>query len=307
VFVYSDTSPGDYYLFDTQTKKADFVRAARSWIQPQLMRPMLPIEVTARDGLKLHGYLTRPAGEGPHPLVVLPHGGPHGVRDVWGFDWEVQLLASRGYAELQVNFRGSEGYGMDFAAAGYGQWGASMQDDVTDATRWAIEQEIAHADRICIYGASYGGYTALMGAAREPKLYRCAIGYVGVYDLELMFKSGDIPDSRSGLAYLRKVLGEDSADLQARSPVNLADRIEVPVLLIHGKEDWRADYKQAKRMRSALESNTKPFEWMSLSREGHGVYDEETRREVYERILAFLDKHLSSAALTVRSATEKPQ
>jgi dipeptidyl aminopeptidase/acylaminoacyl peptidase len=303
VFVYSDTSPGDYYLFDTQTKKADFVRAARSWINPQQMRPMLPIEVTARDGLKLHGYLTQPAGEGPHPLIVLPHGGPHGVRDVWAFDWEVQLLASRGYAVLQVNFRGSEGYGMDFAVAGYGQWGASMQDDVTDATRWAIEQGIANADRICIYGASYGGYTALMGAAREPKLYRCAIGYVGVYDLELMFKSGDIPDSRSGLAYLRKVLGEDSADLRARSPVNLADRIEVPVLLIHGKEDWRADYKQAKRMRSALESKTKPFEWMALSREGHGVYDEETRREVYERILAFLDKHLSNAALNARSAT----
>lgn len=292
VFVYSDTNPGDYYLFDTKTRKADFLRSARSWIDPRQMRPMEPVEITARDGLKLRGYLTKPVGEGAHPLVVLPHGGPHGIRDVWGFDWEVQLLANRGYAVLQVNYRGSAGYGMDFEAAGYRQWGKTMQDDVTDATQWAIQQGITKPESICIYGASYGGYAALMGVIREPKLYQCAIGYVGVYDLELMYESGDIPDSRSGVAYLNRVLGDDTADLRARSPVHLARNIEVPVLLIHGKEDWRADYKQAKRMRSALEDNKKQLEWMSLSREGHGVYDEETRREVYERILKFLDKEL---------------
>ena len=305
VFVNSDTNPGDYYLFDTKTMKADFLRAGRSWVDPRLMRPKRPIEVTARDGLKLQGYVTAPAGDGPYPLVVLPHGGPHGVRDSWAFDWEVQLLASRGYAVLQVNFRGSGGYGMDFEAAGYRQWGASMQDDVTDATRWAIEQGITQADRICIYGASYGGYTALMGAAREPKLYRCAIGSLGVYDLELMFESGDIPDSRAGVAYLSKVLGEDRADLRARSPVHLADQIEIPVLLIHGKEDWRADYKHAKRMHQALERNGKQVEWVALSREGHGVYDEETRREVYERILTFLDSHLMNATSSAKAAVQR--
>ena len=126
----------------------------------------------------------------------------------------------------------------------------------------------------------------------EHKLYQCAIGYVGVYDLQLMYESGDIPDSCSGVAYLDRVLGNESADLRARSPVHLAQNVEVPVLLIHGKEDWRVDYKQAKRMRSALEDNKKQLEWMSLSREGHGVYDEETRREVYERIIKFLDKQL---------------
>ena len=296
VFAYSDTSPGDYYLFDTEKKKAEFVRAARSWINPQQMRAMEPIELSARDGLELHGYLTRPAGAGPHPLVVLPHGGPHGVRDAWGFDWEVQLLASRGYAVLQVNYRGSGGYGLDFEASGFRQWGGQMQDDLTDATKWAIEQGVTTADRICIYGASYGGYAAMMGAVREPKLYRCAIGYIGVYDLELMYESGDIPGSKSGIAYLEKVLGNDRADLRARSPVHLARAIEAPVLLVHGKEDWRADYKQAKRMRSALEAENKTFEWMALSREGHGIYDEETRREVYEKILAFLDKHIGHGA-----------
>jgi dipeptidyl aminopeptidase/acylaminoacyl peptidase len=292
VFVSSDVNPGEYYLFDTKTMRADFLRATRTWIDPRQMRPKQAIQLAARDGLTLHGYVTRPAGEGPHPMVVLPHGGPHGIRDTWDFDWEAQLLASRGYAVLQLNYRGSGGYGMDFESAGYRQWGASMQDDVTDATRWAIEEGIAEANRICIFGGSYGGYAALMGAAREPDLYRCAIGYAGVYDLELMLSSADIPNSRSGQAYLTKALGDDLVDLRSRSPVSRAEAIKAPVLLIHGTKDWRVDYEQAIRMRNALQEHGKPLEWLTLSREGHGAYDEDTRREVYEQIIAFLDKHL---------------
>ena len=294
MFVDSDVNPGDYYLFDTVSKRADFLRAGRIWIEPKQMRPKEPITLKARDGLELHGYVTRPAGDGPHAMVVMPHGGPHGIRDVWEFDPEVQLLANRGYAVLQVNFRGSGGYGMDFENAGFGEWGAKMQDDVTDATRWAIEQKIASADRICIYGISYGGFAALMGAAREPDLYRCAIGYAGVYDLELMWESGDIPDSRGGRAYLQRVLGTDVAKLRAQSPVYNAQNIKAPVLLIHGKADWRADYEQAQRMKAALEKNRKKVEWLALGREGHGAYDENTRREVYERILQFLAANLSA-------------
>jgi dipeptidyl aminopeptidase/acylaminoacyl peptidase len=293
-FVSSDRNPGDYYLFDTRAKNAELVRAMREWIEPRLMRPKEAIEVTARDGLKLHAYLTRPAGDGPHPLIVLPHGGPHGIRDSWDFDDEAQLFANRGYAVLQVNFRGSGGYGVAFEAAGYRQLGASMQDDVTDATRWAIEHGVAPANRICIYGASYGGFAALMGVAREPDLYRCAIGLSGVYDLELMLSSADIPGSQSGRAYLDLALGSDIADLHARSPAYNAERIKAPVLLIHGKSDWRADYGQMKRMKSALEKYQKPVETMASSREGHYIYDEQTRREMYERILAFLDKNLRS-------------
>lgn len=295
VFVDSDINPGDYYLFDTVNRRAEFLRASRIWIEPKQMRAKESIAMQARDGLQLHGYVTRPAGDGPHPLVVMPHGGPHGVRDSWEFDWEVQLLASRGYAVLQVNYRGSGGYGMDFQRAGYREWGAKMQDDVTDATRWAIEQKIAPADRVCIYGVSYGGFAALMGAAREPDLYRCAIGYAGVYDLELLFKSGDVPDSLSGMAYLDRVLGDDVAKLRAQSPMYNAQNIKAPVLLIHGKEDWRADYEHAKRMRAALEQNQRKVEWLALSQEGHGVYDENTRREVYERILQFLAVNLSAS------------
>jgi dipeptidyl aminopeptidase/acylaminoacyl peptidase len=298
VFVDSDINPGDYYLFDTVSKRASFLRAGRIWIEPKQMRPKEPIALRARDGLELRGYVTRPAGDGPHPLVVMPHGGPHGIRDVWEFDPEVQLLANRGYAVLQVNFRGSGGYGMDFELAGFGEWGAKMQDDVTDATRWAIEQKIAPADRICIYGGSYGGFAALMGAAREPDLYRCAIGYAGVYDLELMWESGDIPNSRFGRAYLHRVLGTDVAKLRAQSPTHNAQNIKVPVLLIHGKADSRADYEQAQRMKSALEKNSRKVEWLALGREGHGAYDEDTRREVYERILQFLDANLRTSQST---------
>jgi len=296
IFVHSDINPGDYYLFDTQTMKADYFISAGRWIAPDRMHAKEPFVLKARDGVELHGYLTRPGKAGPYPMVVLPHGGPHGVRDDWDYDWEVQLLANRGYAVLQVNFRGSGGFGTDFETSGYHEWGAKMQDDITDATHWAIDNKMAAPDRICIFGSSYGGYAALMGAVREPNLYRCAIGYAGVYDLELLLSTGDVPMSRLGRSYLNKALGNDVADLRSRSPVFNAAKIQVPVLLIHGKEDWRADFKHAKSMKAALETNHKEFEWMALSREGHGVYDEETRREVYERILKFLDRHLQPAS-----------
>jgi dipeptidyl aminopeptidase/acylaminoacyl peptidase len=292
-FIQSDVNPGDFYVVDTQGLKADFVKASRAWIDPRTMRPREPISLKARDGLQLHGYLTRPAGTPPHPLVVLPHGGPHGVRDWWEFDWEAQLLASRGYAVLQVNYRGSAGYGTDFQTAGYREWGGRMQDDLTDATRWALEQKIAAPGRVCIYGASYGGYAALMGVAREPDLYRCAVGYAGVYDLELVRRTGDIPDSRIGRAYLDEALGDDAAQLRSRSPTRLAPSIQAPVFLIHGTADFRADFDQAQAMKTALERAGKRFEWLALSREGHGIYDEETRQEAYQRILAFLDQHLN--------------
>ena len=307
VFVYSDVNPGEYFLFDVQSSKAEALEASRKWIDPAAMRPMQPVTISARDGLQLAGYLTEPAGAGPHPLIVLPHGGPHGIRDEWGFDSEVQLLANRGYAVLQVNFRGSGGYGLDFELAGHRQWGAKMQDDLTDATRWAIEKGVTSKDRVCIYGTSYGGYAALMGAVREPTLYQCAVGYAGVYDLQLLFKSGDIPDSRVGRDYLERVLGTDQADLQARSPTQNVQGIRVPILLIHGKDDFRADYQHATRLKAALEKGGKSVDWLALSGEGHGIYDEEGRAKTYERLLTFLARYLpvdvkQNAALSVAPA-----
>lgn len=295
LFVYSDVNPGDYYLFNTHTGKATYAKATRDWVDPELVRPKEPIRLAARDGLPLRGYLTRPHdGPGPFPLIVLPHGGPHYVRDKWGFDWEVQLLANHGYAVLQVNFRGSDGYGRDFAAKGFGEWGAAMQDDLTDATLWVVEQGIAQKDRICIFGSSYGGYAALMGVVREPELYRCAVGHAGAYDLELMHSTGDIRYSRMGRSYLEEVVGTDRSLLRMRSPVHNADRIQVPVLLVHGTDDSRVDYKHAAQMRRALEKHDKPYEFIAVRGESHGIDDEQSRAEAYASILTFLDRHLKS-------------
>jgi dipeptidyl aminopeptidase/acylaminoacyl peptidase len=292
VFVNSDINPGDYYLFDTRAMKASYLQPARDWINPDQMRPKEPFTFKARDGLTLHGYITRPAGSGPYPMVVIPHGGPHGVRDYWEFDSEAQLFANRGYAVLQVNYRGSGGLGDEFESKGYKEWGGKIQDDITDATRWTIDQKIADPDRICIYGSSFGAYSAFEGVIREPALYKCAIGYAGIYDLELMGEKGDIQRSKLGKSYLQMVHGSDKNILREWSPVYNTDKIQVPVFLIHGKEDWRADFEQATKMKSALEKNNKIFEWMALGKEGHSVHDEETRKEVYERILAFIDKYL---------------
>ncbi len=297
VQVDSDVHPAEYYLFDTTTNKASYLLGTRSWVDAKTMRPMQPITVSARDGLTLHGYLTLPAGEGrPFPLIVVPHGGPHRVRDRWGFDNEVQLLARYGYAVLQINFRGSAGYGDAFETAGYGEWGGRMQDDITDATRWAIAEGYADPARIGIYGSSYGGYAALMAAAREPELFRCAVGFAGVYDLELLYKRGNIRKGRGGEAYLRRVLGSDAAELHSRSPLYLAADIKVPVLLAHGTADEQVPMAHSEALREALTAAGNPPEWLPLPREGHGIWDEDHRRTYYRTLLAFFDRTMPPAA-----------
>lgn len=293
VQVYSDRNPGDFYLFDPVAKKADHLLARREWFDPEAMAPKRPIVVTARDGLELGGYLTTPKGSSGKqlPLVVLPHGGPFGIEDVWGFDDEPQLLAAAGYAVLQVNFRGSGGYGRAFTRAGAREWGGKMQDDVTDATRWAISEGIADPKRICIYGASYGAYAALMGAAREPDLYACAAGYVGVYDLPTMHTDGDVQQRGSGITYLKEWIGERDA-LATVSPNRMAARIKVPVFLAAGGEDRRAPIAHSKMMERALIDADRPVETLYYSTEGHGFYLPEHRMAYYRKLLRFLHASL---------------
>lgn len=293
----SDRNSGEFYLFDTQTRKATFLLARDEWLDPAQMQARTPITLKARDGLDLHGYLTAPAKVGDRlpPLVVLPHGGPHGIRDTWLWEPWSQLLASRGYAVLQVNFRGSGGYGQRFETAGYRQWGGKMIDDVIDATRWAIEQGHADGTRTCILGASFGGYAALMSAAREPAMFRCAISYVGLSDLDLMHSRGDIQRSAYGESYLETAIGEDEDELARYSPVSYAADISAAVMLIHGGEDVRVPIVHAERMRAALKKVDKPVEWLVKDNEAHGFYREAHRVELFDGVLAFLDKHTAAA------------
>lgn len=295
--VSSDRDPGQFFLYDAAAGKATFLFARMPWIKPDEMAPMQPVTLKARDGLALRGYLTRPPGhaDGEHlPLVVFAHGGPYGIRDRWEFDPDVQMLASRGYAVLQMNFRGSGGYGDAFIHAGFREWGAKMQDDVTDATHWSIAEGIADPKRICIYGASYGGYAALRGATKEPDLYRCAIGYVGVYDLRLMYTRGDIPQSTFGDNYLKMVLGEDEAMLWDRSPLAHVDRLKAKVMLIVGGEDTRVPPIQGERLHAALDKAHVAHEWLYQRTEGHGFYDEGNRTDLLTKIAAFLDASIGS-------------
>lgn len=299
VEVSSGNNPGDFFLFDTTAKKAEHLLSRRDWFDPAEMAEKRGISLKARDGLALQGYLSLPKGSSGKnlPMVVMPHGGPYDIQDPWGFDEEAQMLAAAGYAVLQVDFRGSSGYGQAFVQAGAREWGGKMQDDVTDATRWAIQQGIADSGRICIYGASYGAYAALMGAAKEPTLYKCAAGYVGVYDLPSMHNTGDIQRRGSGETYLREWIGSRE-ELGAVSPTRMADRIKVPVFLAAGGEDERAPISHSKMMEQALRKAGTPVETLYYDTEGHGFYTEAHQREYYTKLLAFLARSLGGQVAT---------
>lgn len=303
VSVRSDRNPGDFYLMDVATRKVTYAASRREWLDPEKMGPVRPVALKARDGLPLHGYLTLPAGSDGKkaPLVVMPHGGPYFMQDVWGFDLDAQILASAGYAVLQLNFRGSDGYGVAFSRAGAQQWGKAMQDDLTDATHWAVAQGIADGNRICMYGGSYGGYSSLMGVVREPDLYRCTVGYVGVYDLPKHYTMGDIRESQSGRAFLKEWVG-DPAQLAAVSPNLQADRIKVPVFLAAGGEDERTPSRHTKLMEQALIKAGKPVETLYFASEGHGFYKREHRKEFYTRLVGFLDRHIGKTATAASAA-----
>jgi dipeptidyl aminopeptidase/acylaminoacyl peptidase len=291
----ADVDPGLFYLYDADKKKVSALFERRPGIKPEQMASMEPIEFKARDGLNLHGYLTKPRGREADknlPTVVLVHGGPYFIRDRWRFDPEIQMLAAHGYAVLQVNFRGSGGYGEDFEAAGYREWGGKMQDDVTDATRWAIAQGVTDPKRVCIFGASYGGYAALEGAVKEPDLYQCAIGYVGVYDLRLMHSRGDTPQSSYGVSYLKKVLGEDDVDLWNRSPIAHLDALKAKLMLIVGGQDKRVPPIQGENLHNALLKRGVAHEWVYEAGEGHGFYLTSHRAQLYTKIAEFLDRQI---------------
>jgi dipeptidyl aminopeptidase/acylaminoacyl peptidase len=297
--VFADTSPSETYLFDRKTGQASFLVASRSWIKPDEMSPMKPIDVTARDGVVLHGYITIPRDSNGKnlPLIINPHGGPHGIRDDWGFNPEVQLFANRGYAVLQINYRGSGGYGNAFEKLGYRHWGTTMQDDLTDSVRWAIAQGIADPNRVCIYGGSYGGYAALMSAVREPDLYKCTVGYAGVYDLDVQRHDSDTSESEAGRSYLNDVFPPTAAERQQQSPAYGVSRIKAAIMLVHGKKDQRVPIKNMYELIDRLKAVGKsPEDVVVADKEAHGFRDLNNNVNLYTHMLSFFDKHIGKGA-----------
>ena len=295
VLTYSDRNPGDFYLFDANLKQMQFLAAAMPKVAPAERSGMTAFEFTARDGLTVRGYLTLPEpneGDAPPPLIVNPHGGPIGPRDSWGFNGEVQLFAEAGFAVLQVNFRGSGGFGKAFMQAGFKTWGTAIQNDILDATNWVLSQGYADPARVCIYGASFGGYSALMAPIRDPNLFKCAIGFVGVYDLPMLYDIGDVSERDSGVAFLKKIVGTDQEELKKYSPAHRAGELNLPVFIIHGEQDPRAPVEHALAMMEAMDAAGKPYEKLLFEKEGHGLYDPETRASMYQAIVSFLRQHL---------------
>ena len=295
ISVRSDSNPGELYLYDRDTGKARFLMSSRPQLDKTQMATVKPFKFIARDGKDIHGYLTLPHGlDGKNlPMIVNPHGGPIGPRDNWGFNGETQLLASRGYAVLQVNYRGSGGYGKAFQDAGHQQWGQGIQNDIIDATQWAIKNGYADKERICIYGGSFGGYSSLMAPIRAPDLFKRTFGYVGVYDIDMMFKKGDIPESESGQRFLRRTHGTDSKTWAENSPARRAAEVKIPVYLAAGARDVRTPPEQTELMNKALIAAGNPPEGMIIqSGEMHGFYNVENRVNLYTEMLKFFGRHI---------------
>jgi dienelactone hydrolase len=295
VTVWSDQEPSKYYLYDANAKtKLRLLTAFKRTIKRDRFSKMTPIAFEARDGLNIQGYISRPNGsKGNDPMVVMVHGGPYGPRDYWGWDAEVQLLTSQGYAVLQVNFRGSGGYGEAFEESGHLQWGKAMQDDLTDGTLWAVEQGYANKDKLCIYGGSYGGYAALMAVVKEPELYKCAIGYVGVYDLPLERDVGDIKSTVEGRHFLDTTRGkENDPDLVKYSPARQASKIKAGIFLIHGEQDNRVPIEHFEAMTEALDNAKHPYEKLVAQGEGHGFAENKNQYKLYGQMVEFLAKYL---------------
>ena len=300
----SDRDSGVYYLFDRQTQKVNELAVIKPGIDPDRMAAMKAVTFPARDGLTLHGYLTLPRGRPAKnlPLILHPHGGPFGIRDEWNYNDEVQFYANRGFAVLQVNYRGSGGYGRAYEAAGFKKWGREMQDDLSDGVKWCIAQGIADPARVVISGASYGGYATMAGLTLTPELYCAGINYVGVTDIELLIPREAPPDRM----YWRNTrLGKlsDPADkkrLYDTSPVHFADRINVPLLMAYGKNDPRVHIDHGFDMERALKKAGKSYEMIIEADEGHGFRKEESRIAFFEKVDVFLKKNVLARLGTVQ-------
>lgn len=293
VRVEADQLPPIYFIHDNTTGKTTRLLDSYPDLHGVKFVQMQAFEFVSFDKTMVSGYATLGApNNGAMPTVVLLHGGPYGVRDYWGYNSDVQMLALAGYNVVQINFRASDGYGANFDNAADYHWGDHVQQDIIAGTRWAISQGVAKAGNICIMGASFGAYSALQSASLAPDLFSCAIGVAGVYDLTLLAKKGDITRVTYGEAYLDNVIGNDEAQLKGFSPVYNAEKIKANVLLIHGEKDKRAPFIHADLMQEALEDAGKQVKLSEYEDEAHGFYAEENQIRYYKEVVEYLGTQL---------------
>jgi dipeptidyl aminopeptidase/acylaminoacyl peptidase len=295
VRTYSDRSLGSYYFYDKADDNLFKLADVSPWLNEEELCEMKPVEYESRDGFKIHGYLTLPKTEKREnlPAVMFVHGGPW-ARDVWSYDPEAQFLANRGYAVLQVNYRGSVGYGRKFWEASFKQWGKNMQNDVSDGAKWLISQGIADPKKIGIFGGSYGGYAVLAGLTFSPELYACGVDYVGVSNLFTFMKTIP-PYWKPFLEMMYEMVGDPEKDkelLTNASPVFHVDNIRAPLLIAQGRMDPRVNVNESDQMVAALKKRGIDVPYMVKDNEGHGFRNEENRFEFYEAMEKFLEKHL---------------
>ena len=290
-----DNGPVPYYAYERKSQTATFLFDNQPELSNYTLSTMEPVTFTSRDGLSVHGYLTLPVGTNNTnlPMVLNVHGGPW-ARDAWGYNPEAQWFANRGYACLQVNYRGSTGYGKDFLNAGNKEWGRKMQDDLVDGVHWAIERGIADAKKVAIYGGSYGGYAALAGATFTPDLFCCAVDIVGPSNLITLIKT--IPPYWAPLVqvFLQRVGNPDTEEefLKSRSPLFQVDRIKIPMLIAQGANDPRVKQAESEQIVEAMQNKGIDYEYMLFPDEGHGFAKPENRLKFYAAAERFLAKHL---------------
>jgi dipeptidyl aminopeptidase/acylaminoacyl peptidase len=304
VHAYSDAIPTTYYLFNRDTGLLNKVGDAHPGIDPKQMGRQQALNYKARDGLNIPALLTLPPGAKRNlPLVVLVHGGPWMRGSTWGWDAESQFLASRGYAVLEPSFRGTTGFGAAHYKAGFKQWGLAMQNDLADGVRWAVAQGYADPKRVCIGGASYGGYATLMGLVNDPDLYKCGVNWVGVSDIGLMYGSAhhqsDMSDEwkRYGMPEMIGDRVKDAAQLKATSPIEQAARIKAPLLLAYGGADLRVPIDHGTKFYAAVKRTNPNVEWVEYPAEGHGFRLPKNNIDFWSRVEKFLDKNIGPGAI----------
>ena len=289
LYTENDYTPGMYYLGDRKDKSLTPILEQYPALVPEVLTEHQFVTYTTRDGTKVEGYLTLPLNaDGPVSAILHPHGGP-GARESDGFDYWTSFFANKGYAVFRPNFRGSTGYGYEFAQSQMKGWGLTMQDDLTDAANWLVDQKVAKPDSMCIVGASYGGYAAAMAAVKTPDLFKCAISFAGVTNLKkLVSRSRGYTNSK----FVKNQIGDDSDDLEARSPYYQAENVKIPMLFLHGADDRVVDVEQSRMMVDELQDLDKPVEYVEFENGDHYLSIQRNRHAAFKAMETFLKTHL---------------